>query len=68
MPNSAWSSRAWAARALAAQAAVRSTANVTTAGGLGSGGHTSSTIWTSAPSNSWVRTADSAVKRWVEPS
>ena len=38
------------------------------AGGLGSGGHTSSTIWMSAPSSSWVATADSGVRRWVEPS
>ena len=30
----------------------------------GSGGHTSSTIWMSAPSSSWVATADSGVRRW----
>ncbi len=40
----------------------------TTSGGLGSGGHTSSTIWMSAPSSSCVATAPSGVKRCIEPS
>jgi hypothetical protein len=55
-------------RANAAHDAVRSTAVRITSGGDGSDGQTSSTIWMSAPSSSWVVTATSGVKRCVDPS
>ena len=36
-----------------------------TSGGDGSGGQTSSTIWMSAPSSSWMCDGDSGVRRWT---
>ena len=71
IPNSAWSGRSsavLAATARASQAWVRSSAVRTTSSLEGSGGHTSSTICTSAPS--WVcnRTATSGVNRIRSPS
>ena len=55
-------------RARSAHSAVRSTRLRTTGVGDGSGGHTSSTIWMSLPSATWMSTAPSGLRWWLLPS
>jgi hypothetical protein len=71
MPNWLRSGRSWATNALRARpahSAVRSTAERTIRSGEGSGGHTSSTIWMSLPSRTWMSTAPSGLRWWRLPS
>ena len=68
MPNSDCRALGVGGLARAAHAAVRSTACRTMPGPAGSGGHTSSTIWMSAPIAACAATAASGVKRCIDPS